>query len=74
MKELGADTMKSITLIPGSCCYLKSVKSVLEFSAEKIELKVGKQCVTIEGEEMQIGEYFEGDVLIKGKVRGVKID
>ena len=73
-KELGVDTLKSITLVPGSCCYLKSVKSVVGFSAEKIELRVGKTCVTVDGVDMQIGEYFEGDMLIKGDVRGIKID
>ena len=74
LSEMGADTLKCITLIPGSCCYLKSIKSVTEFSAEKIELRVGKMRVTVEGAEMQIGEYFEGDMLIKGDVRGIKID
>ena len=74
LNEMGADTLKSITLVPGSCCYLKSVKAVAEFSAEKIELKVGKMRVTVEGNDMQIGQYFEGDILIKGDVRGIKID
>lgn len=74
LSELGVDTLKSITLVPGSCCYLKSVKSVAEFSSEKIELKVGKTTVMVEGVDMSIGEYFEGDILIKGNVKGVKID
>ena len=74
LKELGADTLKSITLVPGFCCYLKSVKSVIEFSDEKIQLQVGKLRVVVEGVDMQIGEYFEGDILIRGDVRGIKID
>ena len=74
LNEMGADTMQAITLVPGHCCYLKSVKSVLEFSEQKIELRVGKRHITVEGDGMQIGEYFEGDILIKGAVRGIKID
>ena len=74
LNEMGADTLKCITLVPGSCCHLKSVKAVVEFSDRKIELKVGKMLVTLEGNDMQIGEYFEGDILVKGDVRGIKID
>lgn len=74
LNEMGADTLKSITLVPGMCCHLKSVRAVVEFSAQKIELKVGKMRVTLEGNDMQIGEYFEGDILVKGDIRGIKID
>lgn len=74
MQELGADMLKSITLVPNSCCYVKSVKSVTEFSAERVVLAVGKTLVTVEGEGLQLGEYFEGDAFVRGKVRGVKID
>lgn len=74
LSELGADTLKSITLIPGSCCFLKSVKGVLDFSSEHIRLAVGKKAVTLEGEELQVGEFFEGDILIKGNIKVIKID
>lgn len=74
LNEMGADTLKSITLIPDSCCYLKSVKSVVDFSPERIVLKVGKSSVTVEGNDMTLGEFFEGDLIIKGGVKGVKID
>lgn len=74
LNEMGADTLKSITLIPDSCCYLKNVKSVVDFSPERIVLKVGKSSVTVEGNDMTLGEFFEGDLIIKGGVKGVKID
>ena len=74
LNEMGADTLKSITLVPGSCCYLKSVKSVVDFSPERIALSVGKKRVTLEGEDMLLGEFFEGDLLVKGDIRVIKID
>lgn len=73
LSELGADGAKSITLVPESCCYLKSVKSVASFSPSKIAVKVGKLDVTVEGENMEIGGYFEGDLIVRGRVTGVKI-
>ena len=74
LNELGADTLKSITLVPNVCCYLKSVKAVISFSPQCIVLKVGKKMVKLEGEEMIVGEYFEGDILIKGDVRSLIIE
>ena len=74
LNEMGADTLKSITLIPNSCCYLKSVKYVVDFSPERIVLAVGKKRVTLEGENMLLGEFFEGDLLVKGDIRVIKID
>lgn len=74
LNEMGADTLNSITLIPASCCYLKSVKAVVDFSPERIVLAVGKKRVTLEGENMLLGEFFEGDLIVKGDVRGIKID
>lgn len=73
LHELGADTLKSITLVPGSCCYLKSVKQIVYFSPERIVLSLGKTQAEVEGEGLEVGQYFEGDVLICGNVRGVKV-
>lgn len=74
LNEMGADTLKSITLIPNSCCYLKSVKSVVDFSPERMVLAVGRKRVTLEGENMLLGEFFEGDLVVKGEIRVIKID
>lgn len=74
LRELGADGLNGITLVPGRCCYLKSVKSVINISEESIILAVGKNRVEISGGELEVGEYFEGDVIIKGDVRAVKVE
>ena len=74
LSELGADSLKSITLVPDNCCYLRSVKSVVEFSPTKMVLAVGKKRVTLEGENMTVGQFFEGDLCVKGEIRGIRID
>lgn len=72
--ELGGDTLKSFTVIPQFGGYFRSIKSVKEFSSEKIVL-VQKQAVfTLEGENMDIGSYFEEDIFIKGDIRDIKIE
>ncbi len=74
LNELGADGLKSLTLVPGECCYLKSVKSVLSFTPRSVVLSVGRFSVFVEGEELSVGEYFEGDLLVKGNVRSVRFE
>lgn len=74
LNELGADTLKSITVIPDFGGYFQSVKGVFEFSPTRIVLQISKKRVTVEGEGLKVGEYFEGDILIKGKIEGVKIE
>lgn len=74
LNEMGADTLKSITYVPDCCCYLKSVKAVVDFSPERIVLAVGKKRITLEGENMLLGEFFEGDLIVKGNVKVIKVD
>ncbi len=74
LSELGADTLKSFSVVPGFGGYFRSIKGVAEYSSEKIVLALKKNKITIEGENLTLGKYFEEDLLIKGKITGVKID
>lgn len=74
LNQLGADGLNAITLVPCSCCYLKNIKTITDFSTQRISMKTGKKNVVVEGENLQVGEYFEGDLIIKGDVRAVKIE
>lgn len=72
--ELGADTLKSFTVIPQFGGYFRSIKSVAEFSPEKIVLVQKHGVFTLEGENLEVGSYFEEDILINGDIRNVKIE
>ncbi|MDE6585544.1 MAG: YabP/YqfC family sporulation protein [Clostridia bacterium] len=72
--ELGADDAKAFTVIPSFGGYFKSVRSVKEYSPEKITLVLKKTALTLEGEKMEIGKYFEQDIFIKGEIKVIKID
>ena len=74
LTELGADTHKSLTVIPHFGGYFQNVKGVYEYSPTRIVLEIPKGSVTIEGKELKVGEYFEGDIFIKGRIEVVKIE
>ena len=74
LNELGADTLKSLTVIPDFGGYFRDVKGINEFSPTRIVLQIPKRRVIIEGEGLKVGEYFEGDIFIKGAIEVVKIE
>ena len=74
LSELGADTLKSFSIVPEFGGYFRSVKGVLEYSSEKIVLSLKRNRITVVGENLTLGKYFEEDLLINGKITGVEID
>ena len=74
LSELGADTLKSFSIIPDFGGYFRSIKGVVEYSSEKVVLALKKSKITVTGENLTLGKYFEEDLLIKGKITGVQID
>lgn len=74
LNELGADTLKSFTVIPTFGGYFQSVRSIAEYSPQKILLVLKKTVVTIEGEKLEIGKYFEQDIFIKGNIKVINVD
>jgi hypothetical protein len=73
LAEAGADTTKAFTIIPSFGAYFKGVKTVVEYTPQKIILNTGKILVTLRGENLQIGKYFQGDLFVGGEVRSVEI-
>lgn len=74
MEELGGDTLKAFTVVPRFGGYFRSIKSIAEYTPQKIVLRLKKFDITLIGEEMQVGKYFEEDIFIKGDIKGVQID
>lgn len=72
--ELGADTLKSFSIVPEFGGYFRSIKGVAEYSSERVVLVLKKNKITVVGEGLTLGKYFEEDLLIKGKIVGVQID
>ncbi len=74
LKELGADTLKAFTIVPSFGGYFRGVKSISEYSPQKIVLKLRKTELTLTGDDMQVGKYFEEDIFVKGVIKEIKID
>lgn len=74
LSELGADSLKAFYVEPSFGGYFRSVKSIQEYSPEKIILVIRRGRITVEGSNLEIGKYFQEDALIKGEIKGVKIE
>lgn len=61
------------TVVPGGGGYFEGVKSVGDFSTERIVVYFPRQTVEIEGEELAIKKYYDGDLQIGGRVIGVRV-
>lgn len=74
LEELGGDTLKSFSIVPAFGGYFRSIKSIAEYSPEKIILLQKKIAITLQGENLEVGKYFEEDIFIKGDIKAVNID
>lgn len=74
IEELGGDTLKSFSVVPSFGGYFRSIKSIAEYSPEKIILLQRKGSIVLEGENMEVGKYFEQDIFIKGEIKVITVD
>ena len=74
MEELGADTLKSFSVVPSFGGYFRSIKSIAEYSPEKIVLLQRKTSIILEGEKLEVGKYFEEDIFIKGNIKVITVE
>jgi len=74
LNEMGADSLKSFTVVPSFGGYFRSVKGIGEYSPDKVVLILKKQTVTLEGEKLEVGKYFEEDVFIKGDIKVIRVE
>ena len=74
MEELGGDTLKSFSVVPSFGGYFRSIKSIAEYSSERIVLLQRKTSIILEGEKLEVGKYFEEDIFIKGNIKVVTVE
>lgn len=72
--ELGADTLKAFTVVPSFGAYFRSVRAIGAYSPAKIILLIRRMTVTVEGENLEVGKYFEEDVFIRGSIKEIHIE
>ncbi|MDE6667751.1 MAG: YabP/YqfC family sporulation protein [Clostridia bacterium] len=74
MEELGGDTLKSFSVVPSFGGYFRSIRSIAEYSSERIVLLQRKTSIILEGEKLEVGKYFEEDIFIKGNIKVITVE
>ena len=60
-----------VTLLGERGIFIEGVKTIESFSVEKVVLKTKSGYLEINGENLKITKYGEGDVALNGKINGV---
>ena len=55
-------------VVPGGGGYFEGVKAVGDFSSERIEICFPHETVEIEGEDLSIKKYCDGDLELVGRI------
>ena len=73
----GADALLPLpyrATLYGRAAYLENIRGLLCFEPEKIVLRLKRGTLTVEGENLSIGRYAEGDLLILGDIRKFEVE
>ena len=68
-----ADTGARFTVAEHGGAYFEGVKAVGEFTPSRILLYFSKSGVELEGEDLRIETYVDGDMRIGGKIDVVRL-
>ncbi len=67
------DAVAKFSIVVGGGGYFEGVKTVGDFSPQKIVIHFPRYGVEVEGENLSIRKYCEGDLELSGKIHGVKL-
>ena len=71
-RALGAEAFRiHYTVVDGRGGYFQNVVRLVSFSEEAIVLKGRKGRVRVEGTGLSLGKYEAGDLVVRGRIRGV---
>lgn len=71
-KRVEGELFSRCALVIGGEGYFEGVRAVGELSPTKIVLYFPHACVEIEGEDLSVGKYCDGDLQICGKIRAYR--
>ncbi len=72
-KNADGGAMERCVVVPCGGGYFQGVKSVGDFSKEKIVLYFPRVCVEVVGEELAIKKYYDGDLHLTGKILSIAL-
>ena len=65
--------LSRFTIVPRGGGYFEGVKAGGDFSPERIVLYFPRESVEVEGEELSIGKYCDGDLRLSGRILSVRL-
>lgn len=60
-------------VVPNGEGYFQGVKSLGDFSPERVEVYFSKKAIAIEGEELWVKKYCDGDLVLGGKIKAFSL-
>lgn len=60
--------------VPGGGGYFEGVKSVGDFSSERVLVCFSKSSVLVEGKGLTIKKYYDGDLQLQGRITSVRVE
>lgn len=60
--------------VPGGGGYFEGVKSVGDFSSERVLVCFAKESVLVEGSALTIKKYYDGDLQLQGRITSVRVE
>ena len=61
------------TVVCGGGGYFEGVKTVGDFCDNRIVLYFPRACIEVEGIDLSIGKYCDGDLELRGKILSTKL-
>ncbi len=73
-KNADGVTSSKCIFVPRGGGYFEGVKSVGDFSSERIVVCFAKEQVEIEGENLSIKKYCDGDLQLSGRIFSLRVE
>ena len=54
--------------------YFEGVKGLGDFSPTSVVLRFSEFCLRVEGENLEIGKYLDGDLHLLGNIRSLQVE
>jgi hypothetical protein len=62
-----------VIFLPLRAAYFEGVKALGDFSQGRVEVCFSTCSIAVEGEDLSIGKYTDGDLCVLGKVRSLSL-
>ncbi len=72
-KNTDGMALQRCTIVPGGEGYFEGVKAVEDFSSEQIIVCFPKETVIVDGQQLAIRKYCDGDLRISGKIFSLRL-